>query len=276
MTVQFDTKLISSILLFIDHEILKHGRAFSNHSGRLYPITGGIQGLYAYAAPFKPLCNDTSITGATVMTGVYLNGNYVSVGQSGLHSINHNQGTAYFTGSLPSSTIVSGNYAIREFGVKMTDKPEYKLLFETKYLTNTKHNQVLSGLPLDTETSPIVYVRTDDSENLPFAFGRVDNATVKIRVIVVADTEYQKVGVCNILRNLNTRQIPIYETLPFDRNGAFTGINYNYDNIAVDTGYYPWILKSRVLSVPIRDDMPNKEKKMAIVDLDVSTVMTHF
>lgn len=276
MNVQIDNKIISSLLLFIDHEIQKNGQAYANYSGRFYPISGGIQGLTAYAAPFKPLVNDTSISGANVMSGVYVNGNYVSVGQSGLHSINHDQGTVYFNSPLPASAVVSGNYAIKEFGVNLTDQTEQKLLFETKYLTNTKHNQVLSGLPLDTKTSPALFVKVREMENLPFAFGRIDDNNLKIRVIVITDNEFQRVGVCNILKNLNLRTFPIYSTLPFDRNGAFTGVNYNFDTINAETGYYPWILKSKVVTLPQRDDLPNVTKPSAMVDLEISTVMTHF
>jgi hypothetical protein len=275
MKVQFDNKLISSFLLFLDHEIQENGTAFYNASGLLYPINSTIQGLYAYATPYKQLCNDTAITGANIISGLYLNNNLVTIGQSGLYAINHYQGTAYFTGQLPASTVVSGNYAIKEFNVELTDQVEYKLLFETKFVTNSKFNQVLTGLPLDTKICPGVFVRFKIGENKPFAFGGLDDNNIKIRTVVVSENEFQKIGICNILKNLNLRVFPIINSTPFDHLGNYTGIKYNYDNLSVNSGYYPLIMDAKVVDVPLVGEYTNITRNTAIVDFTISTIMQH-
>jgi hypothetical protein len=275
MQVQYDNRLVTSFMLFLDHEVQRRGQAYTNYSGRFYKISGNRADAYTYAPPYKQLCNDTSISGANVMSGVYLNNNLIKVGQSGLKYINHYEGTVYFTGGLPNNSVLSGNYAIKEFNIRLTNKADWKLLFETKYVTNSKYNQILSGLPIDTETSPAIYIKVKDTKNIPFAFKSMDDNVMQIRTVVVADNEFEKVGVCNILKNLSYRPINIINRTPFDSLGNMTGVNYNYDNLSVDSSYLPWIMAVKVIDVPQRGDYKDINKNTAIVDFELSTVMRH-
>jgi hypothetical protein len=273
MRVMFDNKLLSSFLLFVDHEIQSSGLAYTNYSGLLYPVESKVSGLYAYATPFRQLCNDTSVAGANILSGVYLNGSFTSIGQNGLHSINHNLGTAYFTGQLSSSVVVSGRYAIKDFNIEITDQLEYKLLFDTKYVTNSKYNQVLSGLASDVKTSPAVFLRPKVLENLPFAFGGIDDNHIDIRAIVIADNQFQRIAVCNILKNLYFKQFQIVQSTPFDYLGNFTGLNYSYETLAFDSSYTPIIFKAKVVDVPLVGDFQNVPRSVAMVDFSIDTIM---
>ncbi len=275
MNPQFDNKLMSSFLLLLDHRIQDKGSAFTNYSSQLFPVTSYVNGKYAYASPFKQLCNDTSISGANVMSGVYLNGHYVSIGQSGLSAINHYQGAVYFNNVLPSNTIVSGNYAIKDFSIELTDQPEYKLLFQTKYLASNKYNQTLSGLDLDTKTSPIIFLRTKSDDNVPFALGGIENKTKVVRAIVIADTEYQRTAVCNILKDMTFSPFFLTNTLPFDAMGNMTGINYNFNSLIRDSGYFPWIMRVKVIDVPTVADFATMPKNMSMVDFNLNTLALH-
>lgn len=276
MNVQFNQKMLSSFLLYLDHNLLDKGNSFANYSGFLYPVESKISGRFAYATPFKQLVNDTSLSGgAHVMSGVYLNGNFVTVGQSGLLSINHNQGAAYFSSQLPANTIVSGNYSIKEINVELTDDFEYKLLFETKFVTNSKFNQVLSGLPLDTKLTPSVFLKMKKSRNEPFGFGGIDNDEVRVRAIIIVDNEFQRIGVCNILQNLNYRPFQIVESTPFDYLGNFTGVNYNYNGLNFNNGYYPLVLDVDVKDIQYTSEFANIGRSVAIVDFKLSSIMRH-
>jgi hypothetical protein len=98
MTPQFDNRLISSFLLLLDHEVQRRGTAFINVSGQLYQVPSNLANTNTYTSPYKGWCNDTSISGATIASGVFLNNNFITIGQSGLDSINHYEGAVYFTG----------------------------------------------------------------------------------------------------------------------------------------------------------------------------------
>jgi hypothetical protein len=209
------------------------------------------------------------------MSGLSLNGNSISIGQSGLRSINHYDGVVYFATGLPSTAVLSGNYAFKEFNVQLTDQPEYKLLFETKYVSNSKFNQTLSGLPPDTKITPAIFLNINAAENKPFAFNGIDNNTTNCRAVVIADNEFQRIAACNILKNLNLKPVKIITGLPFSYNGSFTGVNYNYDTALSDPSYYPVIMSSVVKKVAQRGEFANIARNCALVDIEISTPMSH-
>lgn len=278
MTPQFDNIVVTSFLLMVDHEIQKRGAAFSNTSGLLYPVPSNLLNTYTYASPYKQWCNDTSIPGATVASGVYLNNNFVTIGQSGLDAINHYAGVVYFTGApLPVSTVVSAAYAVKEYSINLVDQTEWKLLFETKFVLNRQIDQTkgLTGLPLDTKTIPAIFIKTRNQDTRPFALGGYDNSMLSLRAIVIADTEFSRVAACNILKNMNYRPIPITTGTPFDFRGRMTGINYNYDQLSADSRYSTWILGVRGADLPQVGQYENVLKNMGRVDFDISTVISH-
>ena len=62
---------MSSFLLYVDNKVLKKGSAYTNHSGYFYPVTNSFRDYDVVASPFKQFVYDTSVTGATVMSGIY-------------------------------------------------------------------------------------------------------------------------------------------------------------------------------------------------------------
>jgi len=273
MKLQYDNKLVSSFLLYLDREIQSKGQAYQNYSGLLYKVTSPINGLFAYAAPFKQLVNDTSITGANVMTGVYLNGTFVTIGTSGLHSINHYQGVAYFTGQLASSVTVSGRYAIKDINTETTDQEEHKVLFETKYAPKSKFNQTLSGLATDVKTLPSIFLKYKGGDAYPAAFGGIRDNKIIIRALILTESEFQRIATCNILKNFTNRTFSIVNSTPFDYLGNYTGLEYNYDNLSFDTVYSPLITDVKVKDIPLVGEYAKLGARAAMVDFTISTFM---
>jgi hypothetical protein len=279
MNIMFDQQYYGSLLLFLDNQILNQGQSYQNFSGFFYPINSYIYGVSAYNCGFRQIVSDTAISGANVMTGIYLNGNFVTPGTSGLWAINHSLATIYFTGNpLPSNTIISGNFAIKDFNTDITDQQEYDMLFNTQFKTNPQFNQVLSGIDVNTKVSPSLFLKFHESEYRPFAFTRIDDNRLWVRITIVTENEYQRVGVSNILKNLKLRTFPIVTSTPFDQMGNYTGILYNYNNLPTSPNYQPWIMTSKIISMPQRpftEQTKNIERKIFLCDLSISCVMNH-
>ncbi len=274
MLAQLDTRIISSFLLYLDHEIQSKGSGYQNQNVRFYPEVSPISGTYVFTSPVKPLCNDTSLSGASILSGVYIGNSYISVGQSGLKGINHYKGALYFTGTNPEiyHLPISGRSAVKEVSVKITDKTDWKLLFETKYVNNGSMSNPTTGLDLDTEVSPIVYLRYKGQENKGFAFSRLDNQVNYVRAILIMDTEFQKIAVSSILKNLNYRTIPLVQSTPFDSLGTMTGQNFNFFDLPTDTSQTPMILSVKASDVPQQGAYGDIRRSMALVDFEISTI----
>jgi len=233
MKAQFENKIMSSILLYLDHKVLEKGEAFTNHSGLFYPISDSYDDYNVYALPFKQIVNDSSISGANILSGVYVNSNFVTGGQSGLHSVNHYQGQAFFTQDRSSDTL-SGNYAVKDFNFYLTSQPEETLLFDTKFKLNPKYDQTLTGLAENEQTYPAVYLKNVGGSNVPFAFGGQDKSLMTIRAVVVSDSSFKLDAVNSIFRDLNKTNFALFQSsdLPFNALGSTTDGSFNYNTLS--------------------------------------------
>lgn len=274
MTPQLDNFLCSSLLLFIQHEVLRQGWAYSNQSSLFYPDTNEIQGLYTYTSPYRPLVNDVSISGANVMSGVFVNGNFTTIGSSGLYCINHSQGSVTFT--APVNGTISGNFAVAEYNSWISDSSDYHTIFTTKYSSNPQYAEVATGLQVEEKTFPAIILVPKVQELLPLCFGGLDNNSLRVRCIVITDSAFSRVAVMNILKNLKLKQLPLVLSTPFDYLGNATGTQpYNYTGLPFNTSQVPLIMSAKAAQIPESDSFLDATKQFGMVDMEISTFTSH-
>ena len=240
---------MSSFLLWFDHTLLKDGEAFTDTSSWFYPVENLHNNLYTYGAPYKQFVSDHSVTGTGVAfanktvqipTGIYLDGVQLGTGTSGFSGINYEQGQVYFGTQITTpETRLSGDYAIKDFNVYLTNEPEEKLLFETKFNLRPKTSETPTGLASNSITYPAIFLRYNGSHNEPLALGGFDMTTINLRAVVLADNQFNLDAVCSIFRDkvrsyftlLGTGDMP-YNTLGDYKSGvpwSYTGVTVNFE-----------------------------------------------
>lgn len=228
MKTHFYNELAGSIVLWLDNRILTQGEAFYNIDSNFYRVNN-YKGLTAYAAPYKQFIYDSSISGARVITGVYVNGNFVTTGQSGFLGINYEEGLALFNSNQNIS--VSGRYSAKEINVKLTSEPEEFLIFDTKYYNK---NQIFgtSGNNTNQQPYPIVYVRLDNGFNEEFAMGGEETSKNSAKLILICENQFQLDALKGILMDSARGYVPLYYKgeYPFNSYGSLIN-NFNYTGL---------------------------------------------
>ncbi len=256
MKLQSEHKIMSSVLLWVTNALLDKGEAFSNFSGYFYDVKDVWNGYNTYALPYQPLVTDASIPNARIMSGIYLDSTFITTGVSGLVDINYEKGQIYFSSGVANSRL-SGNYAIAEYNVKITDQPEEMLLFETKYELKTKVGAAPStGLQNNDLTFPVIFLKDFGGRSDPFAFGGLDQQMINVRMIVLGDSQYSVDGVKSIFKDKTRTLIPLLtgvNEMPFNHLGGFANGQYNYR--ALTTGRHAisnclWLDEVSVSSLP--------------------------
>jgi len=270
MKVHFDHQLFSSFRLFLDHRITQSGQAFFNTTGRFYPAPSSRSGVYTYACPYMGLVNDTSINGATVISGVNLNGIPINIGTSGLQEINHYKGTVSFS-SQPSPANITANFSVKEVNVETSTAKEDQLVFETKFFPQPKYSQQFTGIPQNSYPLPVVFLKMRGSDMIPFSIGGADLDEKRIRAVVVSDNEFVLDGICGILKDTHYRRFSLVNP-PLTFRGANTGQLYNYDSLA--TGVGPLIKNVSVSYIANADGIHNSYN-VAFVDFKINHVRDH-
>lgn len=275
MKVNYQNTLTSSFLLYIDHTITKRGEAYKNVSSLFYPISCLYTGYCTYAAPYKQIVNDASISGANQLTGIYLNGNFIVPGQSGLVAINHYEGQVIFSSEQTGKTI-SGDYAIKDYNVYLTDKSEDRILFYTKIENKNRLPQTPRGMDINEITYPAVFITMVNSKNEPFAFGGVDMTNVYFRTIVMSDSQFSLDAACGILRDSshNFFRSVNNNDLRLNAMSAYTGYQYNYTGVATGEPIYIADVNATKVKRVMSDDYTdlNPDVFSAFVDFDIEAV----
>ena len=231
MTPQFDNIVMTSMLFWLDNKILTKGTAYTNYQSVFYPLPNMIYGYYTYGAPFKQMVIDCSIPGASVISGVYVNGTFTQVGQNNLSGINATEGQLYFSSPISNpTTALSGNYAVKDFNIYLTSRTEENLLFETQYQVNPRTYQNPTGLPIGSETYPVIYLKYQGGQNKPLAFGGMDSTVCNVRAIILADSVFNLDAVTSIMRDTSRQLVPlVYQNeMPFNALNTVTGDCFNY------------------------------------------------
>ena len=246
MDAQFNNRVMTSFFLWMDHTILKKGNAYITFGSKLYNVRDNFNNLYSYGLPFKQIVADSSI-GTTVMSGVYLNGSFLSTGQSGLVDINYYEGQAYFS-SNKDSDIISGNYAVKDFNIYLSNEPDYKLIFEKRHIVQPRTSRALTGLAPEDRTIPGIFLINRNLANEPFAFGGTDTTEIDIRAIVFSDNGFKLDAVNSILNDRVRTLVPIFNTsqLPFNHYGGFKTGSYNFQSLDSSTQTKAFISKVQV------------------------------
>ena len=138
MIVQWDNKVMSSLMLYIDNKVLTEGLAFRNVDyATFYPIESRYDGLWAYALPYKQIVGDQQVwgDGARSVTNVLVDGSVVSPGNYDLYGILYHKGQALFSVDQ-GSAVIQQHVSVKEFNVYLTTELEEDLLYKTKYQVN--------------------------------------------------------------------------------------------------------------------------------------------
>ena len=273
MEAQWENVVMSSLMLYIDNKITSNG-GYVNHSGKFYKTQAQYNQLYSYSLPYKQIISDASISGASVMQGVNVtppNGSsaFRTVGEDGLTGILHHKGTVLFNSDKDSS-LIEGTFAVKEYNIYITTKPEEDLLFKTAKQIKPKIAQTEDGLDPNTEAYPAIFLKNMGGTTKPLGFGRVFDTISYVRAIILASSAFSLDAVCGLLKKSNQTDVPLITSLPFNAIGAFTGNSFDYASSSAQAS-----LSAMIWDVSISKIMP-QSSAMGELNLDVFAAFVDF
>ena len=183
---QFIHNLTTSFTLWADYTLLKKGFAYTNTTGQLYNYTDSrLPSSYqVFGAPYKQWVTDSSITVAVIPSGFYSNSIFKPRSTGTL--IDFNDGRI-ISNEIQSSAIVTGAYSVKDFNIYYTNQDEESLVIE-KCEENSKIGTDIATtyLPAYTQKIPAIFINNQTQNNIPLAFGGMDETRVKLNIVVFA------------------------------------------------------------------------------------------
>ena len=281
MKEQFQHKVTTSFFMWFDNFLLTKGEAFSNKTGEFsYYEDARLDSTYkAYGSPFKTWVTDSSITGANIPTGVFINGNFS--GRDDGVVLDFENGRALVSGSDEDLT-VTGEFSVKDFNVYITNDTEDDLIVENKYKVNSRLPSASYGAisPYD-DVVPAVFISTANSTNEPFAFGGIQNTSVQVKAVILAEDTYQLDGVLSIfmdsvnecITSIPMTGYPITELGDLkDGSYSYTGTEAGYTD---DRKFYVDSVTTSKLTDRDRKSLAH-EMYVGFIDFDIKQMRLRF
>ena len=226
----------------------------------------------AYGSPYKQWVTDSSITGATIPTGVHFGTD--TSGRSDGITFDFDNGRVLVEDSVTGSTI-TGEFAVKDFSIYLTNDTEDDLIVENKYVVNSRlPSGPLTYIEPYDDVVPAVFISTSQSDNTPFAFGGMQDTKVQIKAVVIAEDTYQLDGVLSIfMDSIDETIVPVpMSGYPITELGDLKGDSYNYtgttDNYTGGIDFYIEKVRTSKLSDRTRRELAN-ELYIGFIDFDL-------
>jgi hypothetical protein len=204
MKPQFQHELTTSFVLWADDYLLEKGEAYTNYTSTFHYTEDArlSDGLVAYSSPHKQWVFNQNIGEATIPTGVYDENGLMGRGESLFSGLDFENGRAIFNSSYgTTNTSVSGSYAVKDFNIYVTNQSEEQLIIESKFDTNSRFKQEVSGISPYSQVIPAIFINVQDSQNEPYAFGGEDKTSSNIGCVIFAENNYQLDGVLSVFND---------------------------------------------------------------------------
>jgi len=282
MKEQFQHKLTTSFFLWFDNFLLTKGEAFSNKTGQLFNYEDPrLDSRYqAYGSQYKQWVTDSSIDGAVIPTGVFVVGSGTSGRDDGV-VFDFDNGRALFSGSNANMT-VTGEFAVKDFNVYLTNDTEDDLIVENKYVVNSR---IPSGpetfiQPYD-DVVPAIFLSVAQAENEPFALGGMQRTKTQAKAVILAEDTYQLDGVISIFMDSVDEVVAAIPMsgYPIDELGDLKEGSFNYTGLANNyqdvTKFCVEKVRTSKLSDRTRNVLAN-ELYVGFIDFDIEQYRLRF
>lgn len=278
MIPQFQHQLTSSFMMWFDNYLLTKGQAFTNTTGVFYNYQDErIPSVYkVFGSSYKQWVSDYSINGATIPSGVFVNGVFKgrATGVSNTTSSNildFDNGRALLSG-VAATAVVTGSFAVKDFNIYYTNDSEEDLILDRKYSANNAvgTNDVITYVTPYDQMVPAIYINNASVQNQPFAFGGTNQTNTSMNAIVITKDPYNLDGVLSIFAdsfNQSIVNIPYAESAYTEYGDLKSGF-YNYQTLKTKYINQPKFFVDKVVTSKLND----KERKSLLNDLYVGFI----
>jgi hypothetical protein len=271
---QYENKIYSSMMLLVDHMLLRNG-GYSPQTLNMYEDAGASnwKNLYTYTTSYKQFAADESLGLSAPQFTVPAGGSIASRKLWDGALLLSSKPTGTGSNGLVLAPTVSGY--MKDVNIYSSSKSDTDIIFDSYSLTS--HLETSKGLPYKSSPYPGIWLKINDAQDKPFAFGGgspLMRSNMTIRAVCLSDSPYSLDAMISIFRKLGQKALPVvsenYNLINdyyggWDGNGSwnFTGNAHEKDG--------PWIDKVNVSRIgrkgPIKLANPNAIS--ALVDFDL-------
>ena len=233
MKPQFQHKVVTSIMLWFENYFLNKAEAFSTETGKFtyYNDIALPSGFKAYGSEYKQTIYDSSISGAYIPSGVYVNGSFSGFNNSTL-LFDHLNARIIASG-LSTGANITGAFSPKQISVYFTNDTEESVILNVQEKLNQNIANPHEFYTPYEQKLPAIYMSNQSMQNKPFAFGGMNETITKTTAVVLANQAYELDCILSIFADSYNENISLcdFEANPLNEFGALKTGYYSYNDI---------------------------------------------
>ena len=280
MKASYDHELLSSFYLWFDDRLNYHGEAYKTGETHTfqYVDTYDIPSNYiAYYSPYRQFvwASDKE----TIPNYVTIDGTDV-YDQNNIY-IDYNNGRVLLDTAVYGTNqnlTITGTFPYKTINSYITDETEENVILNSDFIISPidqTYLQQKGGFSNKIYTVPAAFVTLGGSNNIPFAFGGLDETLSTIRAVVISDSNYTLDGMMSLFRDAarTTFALIEYEDFPMGEFSHIKSHPYRYKTLSDAASRHCFIEDARVakLTDRVRERItPSKDYKIGFMDFEIS------
>lgn len=241
MIPTFSHNVNNSFFLWFDNYLANKLEAHKTYTTKFYYYNDARLGgnKITYGSPYKQFVYDNNVAGATIPSGLTVDGTFLSTGTSGM-MFDFDNGRVIFDSGVSTGLNITGTYTVKEFNTYITDKTEESLIVENKFIENSRFTVTESYIPPYDAVTPAIFISTSNIENEPFALGGQDETKISMKGVIFAENLYQVDGILSACADAAERcfnLIPMTKHPLAEFRNIKTGLyptGYDYASVSSD------------------------------------------
>jgi hypothetical protein len=174
---------------------------------------------------------DSSIQNAYIPSGAYVNGSFKLFNNTDFILDNHNG--RIISSGIASGANITGKITSKDLNVYFTNDTEEKLVINVQEKINQSvANKHEFYSPIE-QKLPAIYLSNETMQNVPFAFGGMNETITKAKAIVLSNNSYDLDCVLSIFADSYNEIVALcdFDSHPINEVGGLKTGYYSYEDI---------------------------------------------
>jgi hypothetical protein len=270
----FQHKLVTSTMLWFDNFFLKKAEAFTNQTGTFsyYYDETLPDGFSAFGTPYKQLVYDSSINGAAITNGAYVNGFFKNFNNTDFILDNNN--ARIIASGIPTGANITGSFSVKDINLYFSNDTEENIIINASEKLHQDLVHPYNHYQPYEQKIPAIYLTNNSFTNTAFALGGMNESITKVTAVAMTLEAFQLDAFLSVFGDAFNENISLcdFDSEPLNEFGSLKTGYYSYNDIKSkynqDHLFVKYVNPAK-MSDKIRQNTL-REMYVGFVDLDLS------
>lgn len=233
MKPQFQHKLATSYMLWFENFLFKKSEGYSTQTGKFFHyVDDRLPATYeSFGSSYKQMMYDSSLPNVIIPSGLYVNGSFAALDDQ-TKILDFDNGR-FISNQYATGAVITGTFTVKDVSIYYTNDTEEKIVINVQEKINQSvANKHEFYSPIE-QKLPAIYLSNETMQNVPFAFGGMNETITKAKAIVLSNNSYDLDCVLSIFADSYNEIVALcdFDSHPINEVGGLKTGYYSYEDI---------------------------------------------